>query len=130
MFYEMKNLLLLLLLYSRLTYAVTAWRSAFNFTTRRIESLISWVIALVTHQSNTSHLEISSKFIEFKGVYDYLVLWKMYRLICERKHEHFILKIYNQVIAHEHETRSRANNKLVLPRCTKSKYQNALFSAV
>ena len=70
---------------------------------------------------------MSSKFIQFKGVYDYFVLCKMYRIICERKHEHFTLKIDNQVIAHEHETRSRVNNKLVLPRYTKSKCQNALI---
>ena len=51
----------------------------------------------------------------------------MYRIICERKHEHFTLKIDNQVVAHEHETRSRVNDKLVLPRYTKSKCQNALI---
>ena len=51
----------------------------------------------------------------------------MYRIICERKHENFNLKIDNHVTAHEHETSSRVNNKLVLPRYTKSKCQNALI---
>ena len=115
------------LIYSRLTYAITAWGSAFNSTTRRIESLISRAITLVTDQSNTNQSEMRSKFIQFKGVYDYFVLCKMYRIIHERKHEHFTIKIDNQVIAHEHETRSRVNNKLVPPRYTKSKCQNALI---
>ena len=60
-------------------------------------------------------------------VYDYFVLCKMYWIISERKHEHLTLKIDNQVIAHGHETRSGVNNKLVLPRYTKSKCQNALI---
>ena len=64
---------------------------------------------------------MSSNFIQFKGVYDYFVLCEKYRIICERKHEDFTLKIDNQVIAHELETRSRANNKLVLPRIYKVK---------
>ena len=60
-------------------------------------------------------------------MYDYFVLCKMYRIICEHKHEHFTLKNDNHVLAHEHETRSRVNNNLVLPRYTKSKSQNAFF---
>jgi len=38
------------LIYSRLTYAITAWGSAFGSTIRRIESLISRAIILVTDQ--------------------------------------------------------------------------------
>ena len=114
------------LIYSRLTYANTAWGSAFNYTTRHIESLTSPAITLVTDQSYTNNLETSSKFIQFTGVYDYFVLSKMYRFICERKNEHFTLKIDNQIIANEHETRSRVNNKLVLPLYKKSKCHNAL----
>ena len=45
------------LIYARLTYAITALGSAFNSTTRRIESLISRAITLVTDQLNTNHLE-------------------------------------------------------------------------
>ena len=51
----------------------------------------------------------------------------MYRIISERKREHFTLKVDNQVIAHEHETRSSGNNNLGFPRYTKSKYQKALI---
>ena len=51
----------------------------------------------------------------------------MYRVICDRKQEFFTLKIGMQIIAHEHETRCRVNNKLVFPRYTKSICQNALI---
>ena len=34
---------------------------------------------------------------------------------------------HSQLISHEHETRTRVNNKRVLPRYTKSKAQNALI---
>ena len=51
----------------------------------------------------------------------------MYRIISERKHEQLTLKFDNKIIAHEHETRSRVNNKLMLPRYSKSKCQNALI---
>ena len=105
-------------IHSRLIYAITAWGSAFNSFTRRIESLISRGITLITDESNTNELEMSYKFIQFKGVYVYFVLCKMYRIICERKQEHFTLKIDNQVIINEDETRPRVNNKLVLPRYT------------
>ena len=79
----------------------------------------------MTDKSSTKQLEMKSKFIQFKVVYDYYVLCKMYRVIRERKHEHFNIRIDNQGIAHEPETWSRVNNKLVLPRYTKSKYQNS-----
>ena len=60
-------------------------------------------------------------------MYDYFVLCKMFRIIRERKHVHFTQKIDNQLIPHNHETRSRVNNKLVIPRYSKSKCQNALI---
>ena len=50
---------------------------------------------------------------------------KMFRIICDRKHEHFTHKIDSQLIAHNHETRSRVDNKLVLPRYWKSMCQTA-----
>ena len=96
------------LIYSRLTYEITAWGSVLTFTTRR-------------------QLKMSSKLTQFKGVHDYFVLWKMFRIIRERKHVHFTQKTYNQLIPKNHKTRSRANNNLVLPRYSKSKYQNALI---
>ena len=37
------------------------------------------------------------KFIQFKGVYDYFVLCKMYGIVCERKHGNFTLEMYNQI---------------------------------
>ena len=49
----------------------------------------------------------------------------MFRIICERKNKKFTQKIDNQLIAHNHETRSGVNNKLVLPRYSKSKSHNA-----
>ena len=54
---------------------------------------------------------MNPKIIQFKCVYDYFVLCKIYRIIYERKHEHFTLKIDNQVITHEHETRSRVKKQ-------------------
>ena len=51
----------------------------------------------------------------------------MFRIIHERKHVHFTKKIDNQLFPHNHETRSRVNNKLVMPRYSKSKCQNALI---
>ena len=59
------------LLYSRLTYAVTAWGSAFISTTRCAELLISRAISLITDQSKTNLFEVSTKSIKFKCVYDF-----------------------------------------------------------
>ena len=59
-------------------------------------------------------------------MYDYFVPCKRFRIIRERKHDHFTQKIDNQIIPHNHETRSRLINKLVIPRYSKSKCQNAL----
>ena len=47
------------LIYPRLTYTITAWGLSFNSTTRRIESLASRAITLLTDPSNTNQLEIS-----------------------------------------------------------------------
>ena len=68
------------LIYSGLTYAITTWGSAFNSTTRRIESLMSRAITLKTDQSSTNQLEISSNSIQIKGVYVFLVLRKINRI--------------------------------------------------
>ena len=51
----------------------------------------------------------------------------MFRIIREIKHVHFTQKIDNQLISHNHETRSRVNNKLVIRQYSKSKCQNALI---
>ena len=72
------------LIYSLLTYAITALGSALNSTIRHIESLISRQITLIADQSNIKQLEMSSKFVQFKCVYDYFILCKMLRIICER----------------------------------------------
>ena len=65
---------------------------------------------------------MSPKLIQFKGVYDDFVLCKMIRIIREIKHVHFTQKIYNQLFPHNHEIRSRVNNKIVIPRYSKSKF--------
>ena len=67
------------LIYSRLTYAISAWGTGFNSTSRRIESQISKAICLIEEQTNTNQLRMSPQFIQFKGVYDYFVLCKMFK---------------------------------------------------
>ena len=67
-------------------------------------------------QSNTNLLQMSFKFVRFEGLYDYFAPCKMFRIICERKHVHFTQKTYNQLAAHDHETRSTVNDKIVFPR--------------
>ena len=47
------------LMYSRLTHAIGAWRSEFNSTTCRIESLIARTITFLTDHSKTIELERS-----------------------------------------------------------------------
>ena len=54
--------------------------------------------------------------MQFKDVYDFFVSCKVFRINCKCKHEHFSQKIDNQLIAYDHETRSRVNNNLVIPR--------------
>ena len=50
-----------------------------------------------------------------KRVYDYFVLCKMFGIIRKRKPEHFTKEDDKQLIVHNHETRSKVNNKLLLP---------------
>ena len=118
--YVLRNLYYALIC-SRSTYATTEWRSAFNTTTRRLDSLIPRAITSITDHSNTNQLQTSHKFIPSKSVCDYFVMCKMLMIICERKHEHFTQKNYNLLIAHNHETGSRVNNKLVISIYSKSK---------
>ena len=66
------------LIYSRFIYTITALGSTSNFTTLRIESLISRAITEITDLSNTYQLEMISKFIQFKGTHDYFFLCKRY----------------------------------------------------
>ena len=115
------------LLHSRFILVINTWGSTFNITTRPLESLISRAISLIMDNSSTKRLQTTLRFIQFKGVYDYFVLCKMFRIICEQKHKHFTQKTYIQLKAHNHKTRSRVNNKLVLPRYSKSNCQNTLI---
>ena len=82
-------------IYSRLTCAITAQGSTFNSTIRRVGSHKSRAISLMMDQSNTNRLEMSPKFIQSKSVYDSYVLCKMFRIVCERKYEHFIQTLIN-----------------------------------
>ena len=61
------------LIYSRVTWEITAWGSAFNSTTRRVESVASRLVSLIVAQTITTHLQMSPKYIKFKGVCDYFV---------------------------------------------------------
>ena len=76
-------------------------------------------ITLIEDQTNGNQLQMSHKLIPFKGVYDYFVLYQMFKNIRERKHVKYTHKIDNQLIPHNHETRIWVNNKLVSPRCSK-----------
>ena len=70
---------------------------------------------------------MSPKFISFNSVHYYFFLRKMFRTI----YEYFSQQIYNELIAHNHETRSNVNAKLALPRYSKSMCPNAfIFSGI
>ena len=90
---EVLRILYYPLIYPRLTYAIIAWGSAFNSSTRRMESLTSRAISLIGAQTNTNQLQMSPKFIQFERVYDYFVLCKMFTIIRERKHVQFTQKL-------------------------------------
>ena len=47
-------------------------------------------ITLIEDQTKFNQLQRSHKLIPFKGVYGYLVLCKMFWIICERTHELFL----------------------------------------
>ena len=65
--------------------------------------------------------------MQFKGVCDYTVPWKIFRIICGRKHEQFTRKTDNQLVARNNDIRSRVNNKLVLPWYSNSKCHHSLI---
>ena len=98
-----------------------------NSTTCCLEILTSRAISSIEDQTNTNQFQMSSQLIQFEGLYDYSVLCKLFRIIRERKHVHVTQKIDNQLIPHNHGTRSRVNNKLVIHLYSKSKCQDALI---
>ena len=98
-----------------------------NSATCHLELQISWAVYLLTNQSNTNQLQMSLKFIQLKGVYDYFLQCEMLRINCEWKHEHLLKKKHNKLSAHDHGTGSIVNNELVLPRYSKSICQNVLM---
>ena len=71
-------------------------------------SIISRDVSLITDHSNTNRLQTIPKTISFKSLYDHFALYKIFRIICERKHEHFSQKIDNQLIA---KPRNKINGK-------------------
>ena len=67
-------------------------------------------------QSKRNNFPSSPNLMQFKGVYDYFVLCKMFRMISEHKNKPLAQKTDNQLFGSDQESSSRANNKLVLPR--------------
>ena len=69
---------------------------------------------LAKDESNANRFQGSPKSMQFKGVYDYFILNKMLIIVRKRKRKHLTLKTDSQIFAHDLETKSRINIKIVL----------------
>ena len=114
------------LIYSRLTYAITAWGSSFPTTLRRLQSRVRKAISMIMPQAHSE-----SDLLDYQGIYKYFLLSKMYMIVNKRKHIYFTRKIDELRITHHHRTRSNEDNQLTLPRYSYRKCQNSfLFRSV
>ena len=75
-----------------------------------------------------SHLNRPDRsFLQYDEVYKYFILCKMFKVICDGKHLHFVNKMDQHSIAHIYETRSNVGNCFTSPLYLKSKFENSFI---
>ena len=121
------------LVYSRFTYAISAWGSAYPTSLRRLKSLVKKAILMVTNHMIQEHIPnaVNRVFLQYDDVYRIFVLAKTYNIIREGRHEYFSEKFTRLLIPHRYVTRSQLERRFTTPFYVKTKCQNSfLFRSI
>jgi len=119
------------LVFSRLTYAISTWGSAYPTSLWRLESLVKKAIMLVTNYMDRNHIPITVErsLLQYDDVYRYFISAKTYDMIRKGKQKYFTDKFNRLLIPHRYETRSnlerRFNQSMWYPNVKTHSYSEA-----
>ena len=115
-------------IYSRFTYGITCYGSAYQNQIKRIKNLINRALKIVVN-SDTLTPEIckNERLFDFDLAYKYFCSINMYRIIQLNHHEYLATKLQSYQTNHSHRTRSVLNQNLNLPLFTLTKCQRSFL---
>ena len=115
-------------IYSKFTYAIICYGSAYQNQIQRIKNLVNRALKLVlnvhTLAPNTCK---NARIFDFDMAYKYFCGINMYRVLSLNIHPFLATKIRSFQRNHSHETRSVLNQELTLPYVTRSKCQRSFL---
>ena len=115
-------------IYSKFTYGITCYGSAYQNQIQRIKNLIRRALKLVVNSETlTPEIYRNDRLFDFEMAYDYFCSINMYRIIHLNSHEFLAAKLRSYQTNHSHETRSVYNQNLNLPFYRKSKCQRSFL---
>ena len=115
-------------IYSRFTYGITCYGSAYQNQIQRIKNLIRRALKLVINSETlTPEICKNERLFNFEMAYEYFCSINMYRIIQLNNHEFLAAKLLSYQNSHSHETRSVQNQNLNLPLFRKSKCQRSFL---
>ena len=113
-------------IYSRFTYGITCYGSAYLNQIQRIKKVINRSLKLVFNSTVlTPELLKREKVLDFDMAYKYFCLIKMYKILRLNNHESLASKIESFQTHHAHDTRAVSHNDLTLPLFRRTKCQNS-----
>ena len=115
-------------IYSRFTYGIICYGSAYQNQIQRVKKVINRSLKLVFNTTVlSSELLKRENVLDFDMAYKYFCLIKMYRILRLNNHESLASKIDSFQINHSHNTRAVAHQALTLPPCRRTKCQNSFL---
>ena len=115
-------------IYSKFTYAIICYGSAYQNQIQRVKSLINRALKLVldVHTLAPDTCK-NARMFDFDTAYKYFCGINMYRVLSLNSHPFLATKILSYQRNHSHETRSVLNQTLTLPYLTRSKCQRSFL---
>ena len=115
-------------IYSRFTYGITCYGSAYQNQIQRIKNLVNRALKLVVNRHTlTPDTCKNERLFDFDMAYRYFCSINMYRIIQLNNHEFLATKLQSYQTNHLHETRAAQNQHLTLPLFRLSKCQRSFL---
>ena len=115
-------------IYSKFTYAITCYGSAYQNQTQRIKNLIDKALKLVLNRPTiTPEICKNERLFNFDMAYEYFCSINMYRILRLNSHDSLAMKVFSYQTNHSYETRAVRNEELTLPHLIRSKCQRSFL---
>ena len=116
------------IVYSKFTYGITCYGSAYQNQIQRVKNLVKKAIKLILNRDTlTSEICKKERLFDFDMAYKYFCCINMYRILKLNNHNYLASKVLSYQTHHLHETRSVHNQNLNLPLFTLTKCQNSFL---